>query len=73
MGVERDALLGSGSLGHSHRDAEDGVGAKLGLVLGAIELVDEVVNGSLVLDVEVLLDEGRSDHIVDVGHSLGDT
>ena len=73
VGVERHTLLSSGSLGHSHGDTKDGVGAELGLVLSAIELVDEVVDGGLVLDVEVLLDQSRSDNVVHVGDSLGDT
>jgi len=72
VSVERDALLSSGSLGDGHGDTEDGVGTELGLVLRAVKLVEEVVDGGLVLDVEVLLDEGRGDHIVDVGDGLGD-
>jgi len=73
VSVERDTLLGGGSLGHSHGDTKDGVGTNLGLVGGAIELVEESVNGGLVLDVEVLLDESGSNDLVDVGNSLGHT
>lgn len=49
VSVERDTLLSGGSLGDGHGDTENGVGSKLGLVLGAIELVEEVVNSGLVL------------------------
>jgi hypothetical protein len=73
VGVERDTLLGGGGLGHGHGDTEDGVGTNLGLVGGAIELVKESVDGGLVLDVKVLLDEGRGNDLVDVGDGLGHT
>ena len=71
--VERDTLLCCGSLCYSHRDTKDGVCAEFGLVLGTIELVQEVVNCSLVLDIDVLLNECRSNRIVDDADSFGDT
>lgn len=70
---QKKYLLGSGSLGNSQRDAEDGIGAQLTLVRGAVELVQELVDLWLVLDVEVGLDEGGADDLVDIGHGLGDT
>jgi hypothetical protein len=73
VSVQRNTLLGSGSLGNGHGDTEDGVGAELGLVLGAIELVQEGIDSGLVLDVESLLDQSRGNLLVDVGDSLGDT
>lgn len=92
VGVQRDTLLSSGSLGDGHGDTEDGVGSELGLVGSAIKLVKEAVNGGLVLegrcqllqplslgsrsthlDIEVLLDEGRSNDRVDMVDSLGHT
>lgn len=73
VSVERDTLLGGSGLSNSHGDTEDGVGTKLSLVLGSIELVEESVDGGLVLDVDVLLDQSRSDLLVDVGNGLGDT
>ena len=73
VGVERDTLLGGGGLGHGHGDTEDGVGTNLGLVGRAIELVKESVDGGLVLDVKVLLDESRGNDLVDVGNGLGHT
>ena len=66
-------LLGSSSLGNSQGDTKDGVGAQLGLVWGAIELDEEVVNGLLVLDIDVLLDELGANDGVDVLNSLQDT
>ena len=71
--VERDALLGSGGLCDGHGDTEDGVGAELLLVLGSVELVQEGIDGGLVLDIDGLLDEGRGNGVVDVGDSLGHT
>jgi hypothetical protein len=73
VSVERDTLLGSGGLCNGHGDTEDGVGAELGLVLGAIELVEESINGGLILDVESLLDQSGGNLVVDVGNSLGHT
>jgi hypothetical protein len=73
VGVEGDTLLGSGGLSDGHGDTEDGVGTKLSLVGGAIKLVHEVVDGALVLDVEVLLDESGTEGLVDVGDGLEDT
>lgn len=73
VSVEGDTLLSSGSLGDGHGDTEDGVGTELGLVGGTVKLVHELVDGALVLDVEVLLDESGSNDIVDVGDGLEDT
>jgi hypothetical protein len=66
-------LLSRGGLGDSQAHAEDGVGAELGLVGGAIELDEELVDLGLVLDIDVLLDQGRADDRVDVLNGLGDT
>ena len=71
--VERDTLLGSRGLCDGHGDTENGVGTELGLVGGTVKLVHELVDGALVLDVEVLLDESGSNDIVDVGDGLEDT
>ena len=49
VSVKRDALLSSSSLGDGHGDTEEGVGTELGLVGGSVELVEESVNGRLVL------------------------
>jgi hypothetical protein len=73
VSVEGDTLLGSGGLSDGHGDTEDGVGTELGLVGGTIKLDHEVVNGALVLDVKVLLDEGGTENIVDVGDGLENT
>lgn len=73
VSVEGDTLLGSGGLSDGHGDTEDGVGTELGLVGGTIKLVHEVVDGALVLDIKVLLDEGGTEDIVDVGDGLEDT
>jgi len=71
--VQRDTLLGSRGLCNGHGDTEDSVGTQLLLVLCAIELVQESIDGGLVLDVDLLLDEGWGNGVVDVGDSLGDT
>lgn len=71
--VERDTLLGGGSLGNGQGDTKDGVGTKVTLVGSAIELVQELINLSLVLDVNVLLDESGANGLVDVLDGLEDT
>jgi len=63
-------LLGGAGLGDGERHAEDGVGAELGLVLGAVELQEEVVDRLLVGHVQVLGDQRRRDDLVDVLHGL---
>jgi hypothetical protein len=73
VSVKGDTLLGSGGLSDGHGDTEDGVGTELGLVGGTVKLDHEVVDGALVLDVKVLLDEGRAESLVDVGDGLKDT
>ena len=73
VGVEWDVLLSGTGLSDGKGDTEDGVGTKLGLVWGSIELDEEVINGLLVLDVNALLDESWADNLVDVLDSLEDT
>ena len=65
-------LLCSTRLGGGETDAEHGIGAELLLVGAAVGLVQEVVDGRLVLDVEVGLDQRRAQGVVDVGHGLED-
>jgi hypothetical protein len=71
--VERDTLFGSCGLCDSHGHTENSVGSQLLLVLGAIELVQVGIDGGLVLDIDLLLDEGWGNDVVDVADSLGDT
>lgn len=73
MSVQRDALLSGTGLGNSQGDTEDGVGAELGLVGGAIQLDQEVVDSGLVLDVQAGLDQLGGDDCVDVLDGLQDT
>lgn len=73
VGVEWDVLLSGTGLSNGKGDTEDSVGTKLGLVWGSIKLDEEVINGLLVLDIDVLLDESWADNLVDVIDSLEDT
>jgi hypothetical protein len=72
VGVEGHGLLGSAGLGNGQAHTEDGVGTELGLVGGAIEVNQELVDLGLVLDVDVLLDDGGRDDLVDVLDGLED-
>lgn len=65
-------LLSCSGLGNSKTDAENGIGAQLALVRGSIEIDQELVNLWLVLDIDVRLDEGGANDLVDIGHGLGD-
>lgn len=73
VSVERNTLLSSTSLGDGQGDTKDGVGTEVGLVGCAVELDEEFVNLGLILDVDVFLDDGGSDDLVDVGDGLEDT
>lgn len=66
-------LLSSTSLGDGQRNAEDGVGAEIGLVGSAIESVEERIDLGLVLDINTFLDQSGADSRVDVLNGLGDT
>lgn len=65
-------LLSGTGLGNSQGNTEDGVGTEVGLVRGTIELVKECIDGGLVLDIEVLLDQLGTNGGVDVLDGLGD-
>ena len=73
VSVERDALLSGTGLGDSQTDTKDGVGTEVGLVGSTIELVEELINLGLVLNIEVLLDDGGGNGLVDVLDGLQDT
>jgi hypothetical protein len=88
VGIERDLLhqlarsqiitpyahlLSSSSLRNGQRDTEDGVGTELSLVGSSIKLDQELIDLWLILDIDILLDEGGTNDLVDVGNSLEDT
>jgi hypothetical protein len=73
VSVERNTLFSSTSFGNGQGDTKDGVGTEVGLVGCAVELDKELVNLALVLDVDVLLNDGGSNGLVDVGDGLEDT
>lgn len=66
-------LFSGTSLGDSQTHAKNGVGTQLGLVRGSIEAVEELIHLGLILDVDALADESRSDDGVDVLNGLGYT
>lgn len=70
--VQGDALVGGAGLADGHGHAQDGVGAQLALVLGAVQLQHDLVNAGLVAEVHVLADQGGGDDVVHVGDGLGD-
>jgi hypothetical protein len=71
--IQRNALLGSGSIRNCNGYAEDGVGTKLALVRCAIEPDQEVINLLLLRHFETGLDQCGRDCVVDVGNGLEDT
>ncbi len=62
--IKRQAGGFRGCLGGGHGDAEDGVGAELGFVFGAVEFDHEVIEFFLVAG--VLSEDGGGDFFVDV-------
>lgn len=73
MLVERNTLLRSSSLSYGNGNTEDGVCTELALVGGAVELDEEIIDVLLRGDGKAGLDEFRSDNVVNIGNSLGDT
>jgi hypothetical protein len=68
VAVQRQLELGGGGLGHGQRDAEDGVGAQAGLVVGAVQVEQQPVDVALLEGVEA--DQGVVDLAVDVADGL---
>jgi hypothetical protein len=64
--VQRHTLVGRSSLGRGHGHAEDGVGTKFALVLGAIQLQQEGIQLALVHGVDGFGHKRRRNHLVDV-------
>jgi hypothetical protein len=67
------SLLCCCSLRNCKTNSENGIGTELGLVWGSVKLDQELVNLGLVLDVNVFLDNGWANDIVDIGDSFCDT
>ena len=65
VAVQRQAELVGRGPGHREGDAEDGVGAQVRLVVGAVEVDEQPVDVALVEGVEP--DQGVVDLVVDVG------
>ncbi len=51
---QRQVRAHCGGIGHCQRDAQDGVGAELGLVAGAVQVKHGLVDGALVGGVKAL-------------------
>lgn len=66
-------LFSSSSLGDAQANTENRVRTEIGLVRRSIEFVKELIYLGLVLDINVLLDDGRSNDRVDVVDGLEDT
>ena len=63
-------LLSSGSLRNSQAYSQHSIGTELRLILRAVKLDQEVINGFLIFDIQVFLDELRTNHLVHVLNSL---
>lgn len=68
--VQWNVLLGSTSLGNSQRHTQNGVGAELALVLGAVQLDHKVIDGCLIDHIQIGLDQLGAQGVVDVTDSL---
>ena len=68
VAVERHTELVGGSVRRGHREAEDGVGAELVLVVGAVEVTEDLVELHLVCSGEA--DDGGGENLFDVADGL---
>lgn len=59
-------LLRSSSLGDSQTHAQYGIGSQIALVLRSVKFDEELIDLGLILDVKVLLDELRTNDVVDI-------
>lgn len=73
VSIQGNTLLGSTSLGDGQANTEDGIGTQVDLVGGSVKLDEELVNLALILNVDILLNYGRSDSLVDILNGLQDT
>lgn len=71
--IQRDALLGCGSIGNRNGYAKDGVGTELALVRCAIEPDQKVINLLLLRHLKTRLDQCGGDCFVDVSNGLKDS
>ena len=63
-------LLSSTSFSNSQANTQNSICTEIGLVRGSIELLQEFVNLGLVFDIDVLLDDRRTNDIIDILDSL---
>lgn len=70
--VEGDTLLSGTGLSDSNGNAEDGVGTKLALVGGTVELDEEIVDFTLRGDGQARFDQLRANYIVNIGDGFAD-
>ena len=68
MAIQRDAARSCGRVARGKAHREDGVGAQIGFVRGAVEVTELRVEPGLIGGVEA--DQFRSDHGLDVGQCL---
>lgn len=59
-------LLRGTCLCNSQADTKDSIGAQFGLVLGTVQLVQELVNLCLVCHIESFLDNGGAKYLIDI-------
>ncbi len=66
-------LLGSTSLSDAQAHAKNGIGTQVRLILGVVQLDEEVIDGLLVFHIQIGIDHLRCDELVDVLDGLQDT
>merc|ERR1719394_884693 len=73
MSVQRNSLVSSSSLAHSHTHSKDSISSKLCLVVSGIKGQHEAVNLLLLNRVHALCNNLRGDEVVDIVHCLHHT
>lgn len=71
--TKKSYLFSGTSFGNSQADSQNGIGTELALVRGTVKPIEESVDLGLILNINVLLDQGRANDGVDILNSLGDT
>ena len=71
--VEWDPFFRSGCPRYTKRNTKNCVGAQVGFVVCAVQRVEKIVNGLLVLDIHIFFDYRRSNDSIDIVYSLGNS
>jgi hypothetical protein len=67
VSIQWYAIFDGSGLGYGHANTKESIYSELGLVRRAIELLEEFINLCLILEINSLFVQSRSNHVVDMG------